>query len=57
MHLIVGLLSLGNFKQIFTLYDKLGEFLNNNPLYIDLAHIFLLLAANPELLLCQISDN
>lgn len=56
MHFVVGLLSLGCFKQLLNFFDQLSEFLVNHPLCVDFVHLWLMVAANPELLLCQMPD-
>lgn len=57
MHVVLGLLSLGNFQQIFILFDKYQQSLESSALRMDMMHLFIVLAANPALLYGQLSPG
>jgi hypothetical protein len=38
-------------------YDRVGDYLHGKPLYIDFVHLFIMLAAHPEVIFCHLSDK
>jgi hypothetical protein len=54
---MIGLVSLGCFRQLFMFYDRVGDYLHGKPLYIDFVHLFIMLAAHPEVIFCHLSDK